>query len=173
MEMLWLKALFSGVVGEALFSEFRDFDLCRGAKQNHSFSPRFSQEKLSERNLEKGMRRSRNHWREAPFHRMRPRHPANKGFGKEFYRRGASVKRSGPFSEPPDSENWFFYSLIPFPNLAHPLPKSRLLSSPKPCKIHQTHHPKQETHPSISHSRNLTPQKTERTNFCVAPRAIQ
>ena len=26
------------------------------------------------------------------------------GFGKDFYRKGNSVKRSGPFSEPPDSE---------------------------------------------------------------------
>ena len=30
----------------------------------------------------------------------------NEGFGKDFYRKGNSVKRSGPFSEPPDSENW-------------------------------------------------------------------
>ena len=29
----------------------------------------------------------------------------NEGFGKDFYRKGNSVKRSGPFSEPPDSEN--------------------------------------------------------------------
>ena len=28
----------------------------------------------------------------------------NEGFGKDFYRNGNSVKRSGPFSEPPDSE---------------------------------------------------------------------
>ena len=28
----------------------------------------------------------------------------NGGFGKEFYRKGYSVKMSGPFSEPPDSE---------------------------------------------------------------------
>ena len=27
------------------------------------------------------------------------------GFGKDFYRKGNSVKRSRPFSEPPDSEN--------------------------------------------------------------------
>ena len=27
------------------------------------------------------------------------------GFGKYFYREGNSVKRSGPFSEPPDSES--------------------------------------------------------------------
>ena len=26
------------------------------------------------------------------------------GFGKDFYRKGNSVKSSGPFSEPPDSE---------------------------------------------------------------------
>ena len=30
----------------------------------------------------------------------------NEGFGKDFYRKGNSVKRSGRFSEPPDSENW-------------------------------------------------------------------
>ena len=29
----------------------------------------------------------------------------NQGFGKDFYRKGNSVKRFGPFSEPPDSEN--------------------------------------------------------------------
>ena len=29
----------------------------------------------------------------------------NEGFGKDFYRKGNSVKRSGPFAEPPDSEN--------------------------------------------------------------------
>ena len=29
----------------------------------------------------------------------------NQGFGKDFYRKANSVKRFGPFSEPPDSEN--------------------------------------------------------------------
>ena len=29
----------------------------------------------------------------------------NEAFGKDFYRKGNSVKRSGPFSELPDSEN--------------------------------------------------------------------
>ena len=29
----------------------------------------------------------------------------NEGFGKDFYRKGKSVKRVGPFIEPPDSEN--------------------------------------------------------------------
>ena len=29
----------------------------------------------------------------------------NEGSGKDFFREGNSVKRSGPFSEPPDSEN--------------------------------------------------------------------
>ena len=28
----------------------------------------------------------------------------NEGFGKDSYRKGNSVTRSGPFSEPPDSE---------------------------------------------------------------------
>ena len=29
----------------------------------------------------------------------------NEGFGEDFYRKGNSVKMSGPFTEPPDSEN--------------------------------------------------------------------
>ena len=29
----------------------------------------------------------------------------NERLGKEFYKKDNSVKRSGPFSEPPDSEN--------------------------------------------------------------------
>ena len=29
----------------------------------------------------------------------------NEGFGKDFYTKGNSVKRSVPVSEPPDSEN--------------------------------------------------------------------
>ena len=29
----------------------------------------------------------------------------NEGFGKDFYRKGNSVKKFGPFTEPPDSEN--------------------------------------------------------------------
>ena len=44
-----------------------------------------------------------------------------RGFGKDFYRKGNSVKRSGPFSEPPDSENWKV--------AVHPLPKNQLLSA--------------------------------------------
>ena len=33
------------------------------------------------------------------------RHSMHQGLGKDFYSKGNSVKRSGPFSEPPDSEN--------------------------------------------------------------------
>ena len=29
----------------------------------------------------------------------------NEGFGEDFYRKGNSVKRCRPLSEPPDSEN--------------------------------------------------------------------
>ena len=32
------------------------------------------------------------------------RHSVNEGFGEDFYRKGNSVKRSGPFNEPQDSE---------------------------------------------------------------------
>ena len=50
--------------------------------------------------MEKGMRRSKNQWREAPIHWMRTRHSVNEGFGKEFYRKGNSMKGLGPFSVP-------------------------------------------------------------------------
>ena len=46
-------------------------------------------------------------------------HSVNEGFGKDFYRKGSSVKRSGPFNEAPD------------PKLKscclHPLPENQLL----------------------------------------------
>ena len=29
----------------------------------------------------------------------------NQGIGRDLYRKGKSVKRFGPFTEPPDSEN--------------------------------------------------------------------
>ena len=52
----------------------------------------------------KGMRRST--FSEKLFFVKRGgRHSVNEGVGKYFYRKGDSVKRSGPFSEPPDSEN--------------------------------------------------------------------
>ena len=65
----------------------------------------------------------------------------NGGFGKDFYRKGNSVKRSRRFSEPPDSE---VKSCCP-----HPLPENQLLvSAPqtimrqvskpnKACIVHQ------------------------------------
>ena len=40
------------------------------------------------------------------------------GFGKDFYRKGNSVKRSGPFSEPPDSENRKVAVQIHFPKIS-------------------------------------------------------
>ena len=40
------------------------------------------------------------------------------GVGKDFYRRGNSVKMSGPFAEPPDSENWKVAVLIAFPKIS-------------------------------------------------------
>ena len=42
----------------------------------------------------------------------------NEGFGKDFYRKGNSVKRFGPFTEPPDSENRKVAVLIPFPKIS-------------------------------------------------------
>ena len=42
----------------------------------------------------------------------------NDGFGKDFYRKGNSVKMSGPFSEPLDAENWKVAVPIPFPKIS-------------------------------------------------------
>ena len=42
----------------------------------------------------------------------------NEGFGKDFHRKGNSVKRSGPFAEPPDSENKKVAVLIPFSKIS-------------------------------------------------------
>ena len=42
----------------------------------------------------------------------------NQGSGKDFYRKGNSVKRFGPFIEPPDSETWKVAVLIPFPKIS-------------------------------------------------------
>ena len=63
----------------------------------------------------KGMRRSP-FQREKGFFRKKRGEWGNsvkEGFGKAFYRKGTSVKRSGPFSEPPDSENWKVAVLAP------------------------------------------------------------
>ena len=42
----------------------------------------------------------------------------NEGFGKDFYRKGNSVKRFGPFTEPLDSENRKVAVLTPFPKVS-------------------------------------------------------
>ena len=39
------------------------------------------------------------------FSEKRGGNSVNEGFGRDFYRKGDSVKRFGPFNEPPDSEN--------------------------------------------------------------------
>ena len=41
----------------------------------------------------------------------------NQGLGKDFYRKGNSVKRFGPFTEPPDSENRKVAVLTPCPKI--------------------------------------------------------
>ena len=56
----------------------------------------------------RGCDKSRNQWRKAPFHWMRARHSVNEGSGKEFHRKGNSLKSLGPFSEQLDFENWNF-----------------------------------------------------------------
>ena len=54
----------------------------------------------------KGMRRSTFQWKKGVFSEEGGGNSVNRGFGKDFYRKGNSVKRFGPFTEPPDSENW-------------------------------------------------------------------
>ena len=51
--------------------------------------------------------------------RMRTRHSVNEAFGKELCRKGKSVKRSGPFSEPSGARLCKLNrsTLIPFPHL--------------------------------------------------------
>ena len=44
-----------------------------------------------------------------------------RGFGKDSYRKGNSVKRFGRFSEPPDSGKWKVAVLIPFPKISSAL----------------------------------------------------
>ena len=65
------------------------------------------------RSFGKGIRRSKNQWRTAPFHWMGCRHSVNEGIGKEFYRKGNSLKRFRPFSESLDSKYWNFLRSSP------------------------------------------------------------
>ena len=62
----------------------------------------------------------------------------NEGFGKDFYRKGNSVKRSGPFSEPPVSFFGTFPIVLGFSRFArgwsgdfpgYPFPLSRPIKS--------------------------------------------
>ena len=64
-----------------------------------------------------GMRRSTFQWRKGFFSEKVGGNSVNGGFGKGFYRKGNSVKTSGRFSEPPDSEKWKVAVLIPFPKI--------------------------------------------------------
>ena len=62
-----------------------------------------------------GMRRSTFQWKKRFFREKGGGNSVNEGFGQDFHRKGDSVKRFGPFTEPPDSENWKVAVLIPFP----------------------------------------------------------
>ena len=64
------------------------------------------------------MRRSTFQWKQGVFSEKGGGNSVNEGFGKDFYRKGNSVKSSGPFGEPPDSEKWKVAVLIPFPKSA-------------------------------------------------------
>ena len=66
----------------------------------------------------KGMRRSTFQWRKGVFSEKGAGNSVNEGLGKDFYRKGSSVKSFGPFTEPPDSENWRVAVLIPFPKIS-------------------------------------------------------
>ena len=64
------------------------------------------------------MRWSTFQWKKGVFSEKGGGNSVNQGFGKDFYRKGNSVKRSGRFSEPPDSEKWKVAVLIPFPKIS-------------------------------------------------------
>ena len=51
------------------------------------------------------MRQSPFQWKKGFFSQKVGGSSVNEGLGKDFNRKGNSVKRSGPFSEPLDSEN--------------------------------------------------------------------
>ena len=53
----------------------------------------------------KGMRRSTFQLKKGFFSETGGGNSLNEGLGKDFYRKDNSVKRFGPFTEPPDSEN--------------------------------------------------------------------
>ena len=53
----------------------------------------------------KGMRRSTFRRKNGIFSENGGGNSVNQGFGKDFYRKGNSVKRFGPVTEPLDSEN--------------------------------------------------------------------
>ena len=65
----------------------------------------------------KGMRRRRSsfQWKKGVFSEEGGGNSVNQELGKDFYRKGNSVKRFGPSTELPDSENWKVAVLIPFP----------------------------------------------------------
>ena len=73
---------------------------------------------ISEPIFRKGMRRSTFQWKKGDFSEKGGGNSVNEGLGKDFYRKGNSVKRFGPFTEPPDSENWKVAVLIPFPKIS-------------------------------------------------------
>ena len=66
----------------------------------------------------KGMRRSSFQWKKGIFSAKGGGNSVNQGLGKDLYRKGNSVKRFGPFTEPPDSENWKVAVLLPFPKIS-------------------------------------------------------
>ena len=82
----------------------------------------------------------------------------NEGFVQDFYREGNSVKGSGRFSEPPDSEIWKVAVLIPFPKISsypptHRVPKppsnkKEIPKRPKTPIIPKRYDPAQIEHPS-------------------------
>ena len=71
--------------------------------------------------LGRGCDEAKNQWRKAPFHWKGSRHSVNEGNGKEFHRKGNSLKRFRWFSESP-LQKLKISALIPFPTL-HSYPR--------------------------------------------------
>ena len=85
----------------------------------------------------------------------------NEGFGKDFYRKGNSVKRFGPFTEPPDSENLKVAVLIPFPKISSYPSQKRFWTFPPPGLFTPCHFPQSKR----AQTRPITLSEASKTGF--------
>ena len=85
--------------------KFRDLATSAISPPPPGKTPLLQNPNLSEPIFGKGMRRSTFQRKKGFFSEKGGGNSVNEGFGKDVYRKGNAVKRSGPVAEPPDSEN--------------------------------------------------------------------